>query len=110
MILLLSLPLCNPWVHGDGVGYYAYARSLLIERNLNFEQDWKHGNESFEISRMDARGNILPDRIHAHGSYPESLVDRPGDALGAFPGVTHARCCCAIISAPIPADGFSRHI
>ncbi len=39
-IFLLSLPLVNPWVRGDGVGYYAYARALLIDHNLNFEKDY----------------------------------------------------------------------
>jgi len=24
LLFLLSLPLVNPWVRGDGVGYYAY--------------------------------------------------------------------------------------
>ena len=53
LIFLITLPLANPWVRGDGVGYYAYVRSLLIERNLNFEKDWQHGNESFVMSRIN---------------------------------------------------------
>jgi hypothetical protein len=27
LLFLLTLPLMNPWVRGDGVGYYAYARA-----------------------------------------------------------------------------------
>ena len=34
---VLSLPFSNPWVRGDGVGYYAFARSLLIEHRLDFK-------------------------------------------------------------------------
>ena len=30
LLFLLSLPLANPYVHGDGVGYYAYAQSLVV--------------------------------------------------------------------------------
>ncbi|MGC1130080.1 MAG: hypothetical protein WA875_11015, partial [Candidatus Acidiferrales bacterium] len=41
LIFVLSLPLANPWVRGDGVGYYAYARSLLIEHHLDFTKDWQ---------------------------------------------------------------------
>jgi len=26
----------NPWVRGDGVGYYAFARAPLIQHNLDF--------------------------------------------------------------------------
>ncbi len=40
ILFLVSLPLVNPWVRGDGVGYYAFARALLIQRNLNFAPDY----------------------------------------------------------------------
>ena len=55
VLFLLTLPLSNPWVRGDGVGYYAYARAMLIEHRLDFQNDWKHGNESFALSNLDAR-------------------------------------------------------
>ena len=47
IIFLLTLPLLNPWVRGDGVGYYAYARAPLIEHNLDFTHDYQSANESF---------------------------------------------------------------
>src|SRR6266699_6647090 len=47
LLWILSLPLLNPIVHGDGVGYYAYARALLIQHNLRFEEDWRHANLNF---------------------------------------------------------------
>jgi hypothetical protein len=49
---LLTLPIVNPTVHGDGVGYYAYARAILIQHNLRFEEDWRHGNKLFSGSRV----------------------------------------------------------
>ena len=42
---LLSLPLVKPWIHGDGRGYYAFARAILFQQNLDFELDWYHGYE-----------------------------------------------------------------
>jgi hypothetical protein len=30
LLFVLSLPLFNPWVRGDGVGYYAFGRALAI--------------------------------------------------------------------------------
>jgi hypothetical protein len=39
VLFFLSLTLLNPWVRGDGVGYYAYLRAPLIEHSLNFEND-----------------------------------------------------------------------
>jgi len=56
LLLLLSLPLVNPWVRGDGVGYYAFARALLIQRNLDFTADYQHANKSFREARLDADG------------------------------------------------------
>src|SRR5216684_1034399 len=52
-LFLLSLPFLNPWVRGDGVGYYAFARAPLIEHNLDFTKDYQHANESFRGPRLD---------------------------------------------------------
>lgn len=53
LIFLLSLPLLNPWVRGDGVGYYAFFRAPLIEHNFDFTEDYRHANESFHEARVD---------------------------------------------------------
>jgi hypothetical protein len=58
ILFLLTLPLINPWVRGDGVGYYAYARALLIEHRLDFEPDWQNANASFRMGRLDSEGQI----------------------------------------------------
>ena len=55
-LFLLSLPLVNPWVRGDGVGYYAYARAPLIEHSLDFTHDYQAANESFREGRLDESG------------------------------------------------------
>jgi len=47
LIFMLTLPLLNPWVRGDGVGYYAYARAPLIEHNLDFTRDYQSANKIF---------------------------------------------------------------
>jgi hypothetical protein len=60
LLFLLSLPLVNPWVRGDGVGYYAYVRSLLLEHQLAFENDWRAANESFTLDRVRPDGTIDP--------------------------------------------------
>ena len=61
LFFLLTLPLVNPWVRGDGVGYYAYLRSALIDHDLDFENDYFAGNKSFVMSRFDAQGHLLPE-------------------------------------------------
>jgi hypothetical protein len=58
ILVLSTLPLINPWVRGDGVGYYAYARALLIEHRLDFEPDWQNANTSFRMGRVDPEGQV----------------------------------------------------
>src|SRR5262245_6689100 len=58
LLFLGSLPLVNPLIHGDGVGYYAYARAPLIQHNLRFEQDWLHANSLFTQSRTLPNGQL----------------------------------------------------
>ncbi len=67
LIFVLTLPLSNPWVRGDGVGYYAFGQSLLIEHNLDFRNDWLAANTSFRMGRTDASGNVLPDQFTSTG-------------------------------------------
>ena len=52
-LFLMSLVLMNPWVRGDGVGYYAFARAVLIQRNLDFTADYNAANASFRDERLD---------------------------------------------------------
>ena len=54
ILFLCTLPLVNPIVHGDGVGYYAYVRAPLIERNFDFTHDYQHAHPSLR----DPRNNV----------------------------------------------------
>ena len=54
--LSVYTPLLNPWIRGDGVGYYAYARAPLIEHDLDFTHDYQSANESFREARCDENG------------------------------------------------------
>ena len=83
ILFLLTLPLMNPWVRGDGVGYYAYARAPLINHNLDFTYDYQSANQSFREARCDANGH--PFLLAAHG------------------GVLAARAA----GAQVAADGYS---
>jgi hypothetical protein len=40
LLFLISLPFVRARVSWDGIGYYAYLRSLLIDHNLQFKGDW----------------------------------------------------------------------
>ena len=108
-LFLISLPLVNPWVRGDGVGYYAYARALLIQHNLHFEADWRAANTSFSEGRVDANGQLVPDQFSATGYVKNHFSIGPAILWAPFLVGTHAFVLTADrLGAAIPANGFSR--
>ncbi len=108
-LFLLSLPFVNPWVRGDGVGYYAYLRSALIDHDLNFENDYLAANESFVMSRKGEDGKLLPSEYTKTG-YVENHFS-VGPAMLWTPAiiVVHGGVVLANrLGARIPANGYSR--
>jgi hypothetical protein len=108
LIFLITLPLSNPWVRGDGVGYYAYVRSLLIEGRLDFRKDWQHGNDSFTMGRVDQTGQVLASEYTATGYIFNHWSPGPSMLWAPFLFLTHVVIlACDRFGAHIPADGFS---
>jgi dolichyl-phosphate-mannose-protein mannosyltransferase len=108
-LFIASLPFVNPWVRGDGVGYYAYVRALIINHNLNFDQDWLHGNASFVEGRVDRRGQILASQYTSTGHLDNHFSAGPAVLWSPFLAVTHGVVIMANrLGFAIPADGFSR--
>ena len=109
LFYLVTIPLINPWVRGDGVGYYAYVRSLLLEHKLDFADDWRHANESFNMSRVRPDGTISPaeytstGHLDNHFTVGPSLLWAPFVVPVHFVMLTLQKC-----GANVKADGFSR--
>jgi hypothetical protein len=108
VIFVFSLPLVNPIVHGDGVGYYAFARAPLIQHNLRFEEDWRRANLNFAQTRTDPDGQLLPDEYADNG-----YVSNPftvGPAILWFPFLLFAHVVVLFLNflgKHIASDGFS---
>ena len=108
-LFLLSLPLVNPWVRGDGVGYYAYARSVLIDHNLNFEKDWLTANPSFSQGRLNASGQLQTDQYSPTGHIKNHFSIGPSLLWSPFLIAAHGGVLVMDrVGAHIPADGYSR--
>lgn len=108
LCFLLSLPLVNPIVHGDGVGYYAYARAVLIQHNLNFEEDWRHGNLGFAQARVSSNGQLYPGEYTETGHVGNLFSIGPAMLWLPFLAVAHALVLAGnALGANLPADGFS---
>jgi len=108
ILFLLSLPLVNPWVRGDGVGYYAYVRSLLIDHDLHFDDEWLAANSSFLQGRTDSNGHLLPTQYSPTGYVKNHFSIGPSILWVPFLLGTHgAVLLLDRLGAHIPADGYS---
>ena len=101
-LFILTLPLSNPWVRGDGVGYYAYLRSALIDHDLRFENDYLAANKSFVISRVDAQGRLLP-RLYTKTGYVENH-------FSVGPAILWAPVMLVVHGSVLLADHFGAHV
>ena len=108
LLFLVTLPLSNPWVRGDGVGYYAYARALLIQHNLDFTADYQHANTSFREGRLDESGQPRSDFRTPTGHLENHFTIGPAILWSPFLLITHAGVLLArAFGSGVPADGFS---
>jgi len=108
ILFLVSLPLANPWVRGDGVGYYAFARALLIQHNLNFEPDYQHANQGFRGARLDAAGDPKQEFRTATGHLDNHFAIGPAMLWAPFLICAHTGVLLArALGAHVSADGFS---
>jgi hypothetical protein len=108
LFFLCSLPFLNPWVRGDGVGYYAFARAPLIQHNLDFTEDYRHANESFRDQRIDENGQPRSLFRTRTGHLENHFTVGPAILWTPFLLVTHAGVLLArALGSSVAADGFS---
>jgi hypothetical protein len=108
LAFLLSLPLCNPWVRGDGIGYYAFARAALIDHTLHFEKDYLAGNADFVQRRVDENGRFKPEFYTPTGYLENHFSVGPAILWSPFLVTAHVVALTLHgIGFPIHADGFT---
>ena len=108
IIFLFTLPLLNPWVRGDGVGYFAYARAPLIEHNLDFTHDYQSANESFREARLDENGQPKAEFRTRTGHLDNHFTVGPAILWSPFLLLAHSGVLLArALGSSVAADGFS---
>src|SRR5260370_31775351 len=108
LLFLFSLPFLNPWVRGDGVGYYAFARAPLIEHSLDFTKDYQHANESFRDAKLDDHGQPKSELRTPTGHLDNHFTVGPAILWMPFLLLTHAGVLLArSLGCSVAADGFS---
>ena len=111
LLLLLFLPslfLINPWVRGDGVGYYAFLRAPLIEHNLDFSQDYQNANPGFRAGLLDENGAPRDVFRSSTGHLDNHFTVGPAILWSPFVVIAHGGVLLArAMGATVAADGFS---
>jgi hypothetical protein len=108
LLWVLSLPFLNPWVRGDGVGYYAFARAPMIEHNLDFTEDYRHANEGFRGPRVDEYGQPKSDFRTPTGHLENHFTVGPAILWSPFLLLAHVGVLIArAMGSSVAADGFS---
>jgi hypothetical protein len=106
VMLLLTLSMVRPWIHGDGRGYYAFARALLLQHNLDFSLDWYKGYETHpEFADPSFRQKYLTPNGHIDNHWTI------GPAILWSPFLFSARLAAKLIDGltgrHLAQDGFS---
>jgi hypothetical protein len=107
-LFLATLPLTNPYIRGDGNGYYAYVRSLVIDGDLDFTNEYQYSDPIFFRGVFDADGTLsaryaLPNhRARNHWAVGASLLWAPWFLLTH--GVVLVLNGLGVL---VPADGYS---
>lgn len=108
VVFLLTLPFVNPYVRGDGNGYYAYVRSVVIDRDLRFEDEFRRGDPAFRGAIFDEHDRVRPDLLTGGGYVKNQWAVGPSLLWAPFFVLAHAFAgLCSWLGINIPADGYS---
>lgn len=101
VLFLASLALVTPYIRGDGNGYYAYVRSIWIDRDLEFGDEYAHADPKFRQAAQNYWKTPAGRTVNPWA--PGSVVLWTPFFLLGHGIVLLARA----FGAAIPADGFS---
>lgn len=88
ILFALTIPFVHAQVRGDGVGYYAHARSLLIDHNLNYAGDWHDPRKEIMNLPLDGR-HVVRNPITETGHLPNYWSVGPAVMWSPFLVVAH---------------------
>ncbi len=106
-LFVATLPLVNPYVRGDGNGYYAYVRSIVVDGDLRFENEYRHADPAFQD--LVFRPTISDIRTLPRPGYAWNQF-AAGASLFWAPFFLLAHVIVLTLNAlgwPVAADGFS---
>jgi hypothetical protein len=69
VIFLLSIPFIRARIQWDGVGYYAYLRSPLVDHNFQFANDWHDPAQD-----MFLKCRVCPEEVKQYWNHPANQL------------------------------------
>ena len=107
--LLITLPLVNPYLRGEGNGTYAYVRSLVLDRDLRFDNEYRRGDPAF-VAQSFRRADAQPwPPMEMPGGYLRNQWS-VGASLLWLPSFLQAHVAVRILRElgwEVAADGYS---
>jgi hypothetical protein len=107
--LLATLPLVNPYLRGEGNGTYAYVRSLVLDGDLRFADEYRRGDPAFvSQSFRKADGQPWPPMVMPDGYLRNQWS--VGPSLLWLPSFVQAHLVVRVLRElgwDVPADGYS---
>lgn len=103
LVLILHQSLTGFIIYNDGIGYYIYARSAVIDKDLDFMNEWKYYESQQSRFSNVSRGIEIPE-IRT----PKGLVDNVfliGNAVMWLPFFLAAHAITLLL--PLEANGYS---
>jgi hypothetical protein len=90
LIYILTLPLLQPWVNSDGIAYYSQLRSIIIDHNLQFENEFRHYQEQFRQKKSSILQKLQGVTEYTPAYDEEGLFspDEPKTVTGHTPNRT----------------------
>jgi hypothetical protein len=105
-LFLLGLPFLHLLVNGDGIGYYAYVRSPLVDHNFRFSSDWQDPKE--ELEKIFLENHFVDNPVTKTGHLPNFYSVGPAILWSPFLIVAHlAVLGLSRLGWHIAADGHS---
>jgi hypothetical protein len=86
-VFLFTLPFLHAVVNGDGIGYYAYLRSPLIDHNFGFASDYP--NPILDLEKIFLVDHFVDNPVTKTGHLPNFYTVGPAILWSPFIVLTH---------------------
>lgn len=84
-VMALAPLLLTPWVHGDGIGYVAYLRSAIIDRDFSLANEFEYLSTHIVADARGLPGRLLRQSGQTPGLDPRYHTPAPDPVTGRVP-------------------------